>query len=181
MEMVLFSGIQAAGKSTFFKERFVDTHLRINPCSTSGALTGPLPSARRTMHSTDLEARMRQFEMALDNPVPPGFQIVARLDGRGFTRLTKEVCQFEALFDPGFRDLMAAACRHLMTCGFNVLLGRTRAGRTQSPHRGSHPDHAAGTAHRRTVTLEGRLRAGAWPPAGRPLLPRQGAGAPRRR
>ncbi len=30
MEMVLFSGIQAAGKSTFFKERFVDTHLRIN-------------------------------------------------------------------------------------------------------------------------------------------------------
>ncbi len=74
------------------------------------------------MHSTDLEARMRQFEMALDHPVPPGFQIVARLDGRGFTRLTKEVCQFEAPFDPGFRDLMATACRHLMTCGFNVLL-----------------------------------------------------------
>ena len=120
--MVLFSGIQAAGKSTFFKERFVDTHLRINPCSTSGAPTGPSPSARPTMHSTDLEARMRQFEMALNNPVPPGFQIVARLDGRGFTRLTKEVCQFEAPFDSGFRDLMAAACRHLMTCGFNVLL-----------------------------------------------------------
>jgi len=74
------------------------------------------------MRSTDLEARMRQFEAALDHPVPPGFQIVARLDGRGFTRLTKEVCQFEAPFDPGFRDLMAAACRHLMTCGFNVLL-----------------------------------------------------------
>jgi hypothetical protein len=91
MEMVLFSGIQAAGKSTFFKERFVDTHLRINPCSTSGAPTGPSPSARRTMRSTDLEARMRQFEAALDHPVPPGFQIVVRLDGRGFTRLTKEV------------------------------------------------------------------------------------------
>ena len=30
MEMILFSGIQAAGKSTFFKERFVDTHIRIN-------------------------------------------------------------------------------------------------------------------------------------------------------
>lgn len=30
MDMVLFSGIQASGKSTFFKERFVDTHLRIN-------------------------------------------------------------------------------------------------------------------------------------------------------
>lgn len=30
MEMILFSGIQAAGKSTFFKERFADTHVRIN-------------------------------------------------------------------------------------------------------------------------------------------------------
>jgi predicted kinase len=30
MEAVLFSGIQAAGKSTFFKAHFVDTHIRIN-------------------------------------------------------------------------------------------------------------------------------------------------------
>ncbi|MCK7579931.1 MAG: AAA family ATPase [Chromatiales bacterium] len=30
MEMVLFSGIQASGKSTLFRQRFVDTHLRIN-------------------------------------------------------------------------------------------------------------------------------------------------------
>lgn len=30
MEMILFSGIPAAGKSRLFKERFVDTHLRIN-------------------------------------------------------------------------------------------------------------------------------------------------------
>ncbi len=37
MEMVLFSGIQAAGKSTFFKERFVDTHLRINLFDVWGA------------------------------------------------------------------------------------------------------------------------------------------------
>jgi hypothetical protein len=33
---------------------------------------------------------MRQVETALGTPVPPGFQIVARLDGRGFIRLTKE-------------------------------------------------------------------------------------------
>ena len=30
MEMVVFSGIQASGKSTLFKTRFVDTHIRIN-------------------------------------------------------------------------------------------------------------------------------------------------------
>ncbi len=30
MEAVIFIGIQGAGKSTFFKQRFVDTHIRIN-------------------------------------------------------------------------------------------------------------------------------------------------------
>ena len=30
MEAVIFIGIQASGKSTFYKQRFVDTHIRIN-------------------------------------------------------------------------------------------------------------------------------------------------------
>jgi predicted kinase len=30
MEMLLFIGIQASGKSTFYKERFFDTHVRIS-------------------------------------------------------------------------------------------------------------------------------------------------------
>lgn len=30
MEAVIFVGIQGAGKSTFFKEKFFDTHIRIN-------------------------------------------------------------------------------------------------------------------------------------------------------
>ena len=30
MQLVLFTGIPAAGKSTFFRERFFDTHVRIN-------------------------------------------------------------------------------------------------------------------------------------------------------
>ncbi len=30
MNGILFTGLQASGKSTFFKERFVDTHMRIN-------------------------------------------------------------------------------------------------------------------------------------------------------
>ena len=30
MEAVIFIGIQATGKSTFYKERFSDTHARIN-------------------------------------------------------------------------------------------------------------------------------------------------------
>lgn len=30
MQAVIFVGVQASGKSTFFKERFADTHVRIN-------------------------------------------------------------------------------------------------------------------------------------------------------
>jgi len=30
MEAVIFVGIQGSGKSTFFKQRFVDTHIRLN-------------------------------------------------------------------------------------------------------------------------------------------------------
>lgn len=30
MEAVVFSGVQAAGKSTYFRERFADTHIRLN-------------------------------------------------------------------------------------------------------------------------------------------------------
>lgn len=30
MEAILFTGIQATGKSTFYKQNFVDTHIRIN-------------------------------------------------------------------------------------------------------------------------------------------------------
>lgn len=30
MELILFIGIQASGKSTFYKERFLNTHLRIS-------------------------------------------------------------------------------------------------------------------------------------------------------
>jgi tRNA(His) 5'-end guanylyltransferase len=46
----------------------------------------------------ELDARMRVFETANDRCVLPGMYMVARLDGRGFTRLTKEVHAFNAPF-----------------------------------------------------------------------------------
>jgi tRNA(His) 5'-end guanylyltransferase len=69
----------------------------------------------------ELDKRMRIFETAADLCVLPGIFMVARLDGRSFTRLTKEVCQFEAPFDVRFRDLMVATTESLMSCGFRVL------------------------------------------------------------
>ena len=80
------------------------------------------------MKFDELDERMRVFETALDLCVLPGLYMVARLDGRSFTRLTKEVHQFEAPFDPRFRDYMLQTAEHLMAgCGFNVVYGYTQS------------------------------------------------------
>jgi tRNA(His) 5'-end guanylyltransferase len=79
------------------------------------------------MKFDQLDERMRVYETATDYCVPPGMYMVARLDGRGFTRLTKEVCQFDAPFDARFRDLMAATASALMECGFQVRYAYTES------------------------------------------------------
>lgn len=79
------------------------------------------------MKFDDLDVKMRVYETSHDRCVLPGIYIVARIDGRGFTRLTKEVHQFEAPFDEKFRDLMVETVKHLMTCGFNVIYGYTES------------------------------------------------------
>lgn len=79
------------------------------------------------MNFDDLDKSMRVFETAHDVCVLPGIHIVARIDGRSFTRLTKEVCKFETPFDIRFRDLMVDTVKHLMDCGFNVIYGYTES------------------------------------------------------
>lgn len=75
----------------------------------------------------ELDRKMRVFETAADQCVLPGLFVVARLDGRSFSRLTKEVCQFEAPFDVRFRDFMVATTEALMNCGFRVLYAYTQS------------------------------------------------------
>ena len=74
-----------------------------------------------------LDQRMRVFETAHDHCALPGLYLVARLDGRGFTQLTRERQQFTAPFDERFRDLMMATVNHLMDCGFRVVYGYTQS------------------------------------------------------
>jgi tRNA(His) 5'-end guanylyltransferase len=59
--------------------------------------------------------------------VLPEIYMVARIDGRSFTRLTKEVHQFESPFDVRFRDLMVDTTEHVMSCGFRVIYGYTES------------------------------------------------------
>ncbi len=80
------------------------------------------------MKFDDLDQKMRVFETAHDLCVLPGLYMVARLDGRGFTHLTKEVHRFEAPFDARFRDLMIETVEYLMAgCGFNMVYGYTES------------------------------------------------------
>ena len=79
------------------------------------------------MKFDDLDKAMRVYETSCDRCVIPGMYIVTRIDGRSFTRLTKETCRFEAPFDVKMRDLMAETVRHLMNCGFTVIYGYTES------------------------------------------------------
>ena len=79
------------------------------------------------MKFNDLDLKMRVYETSQDRCVLPEMYIVVRIDGRNFTRLTKEVHQFEAPFDEKFRDLMVETVKHLMSCGFNIIYGYTES------------------------------------------------------
>ncbi len=73
------------------------------------------------------DKKMRVFEDSLDQTIVPEMYMVARIDGRSFTKLTKVKCDFEAPFDVRFRDMMVETLKHLMDCGFRVVYGYTQS------------------------------------------------------
>ncbi len=79
------------------------------------------------MNFDKLDKTMRVFETISDLCVLPGIYMIARIDGRSFSRLTKEVCQFEAPYDVRFRDMMVETVKHLMQCGFRVVYAYTQS------------------------------------------------------
>lgn len=79
------------------------------------------------MRFDDLDAKMREFEGLGDDELPLEGHVVARLDGRGFTTLTKQQLALERPFDPRLRDAMIATARHVMQCGFAVTYAFTQS------------------------------------------------------
>lgn len=73
------------------------------------------------------DKKMRVFEESLDQTIVPETYMVARIDGRSFTKLTKVKCDFEAPFDVRFRDMMVETLKHLMDCAFRVVYGYTQS------------------------------------------------------
>jgi tRNA(His) 5'-end guanylyltransferase len=79
------------------------------------------------MKYTVFNKEMRMFENSLDQKIAPDVFLVARLDGRGFTRLTKELLALDKPFDARFRDAMVETVKSTMQCGFNMLYGYTQS------------------------------------------------------
>ncbi|MBR6770226.1 MAG: guanylyltransferase [Lachnospiraceae bacterium] len=79
------------------------------------------------MKFEEFDKKMRVYEESLDQVIVPDMYLAARLDGRSFTRLTKEVCQFDSPYDERFRDIMVKTVKYLMTCGFRIIYGYTES------------------------------------------------------
>lgn len=79
------------------------------------------------MKFDDLDLKMRVYEQSIDQNILADMYLVARLDGRSFSRLTKEICNFEAPFDVKFRDMMVNTVKQLMDCGFRIVYGFTES------------------------------------------------------
>jgi len=79
------------------------------------------------MRFDDLDKKMRLYETSHDKFILPNLYVIARLDGRGFTKLTKEQHDFKRPFDSRFRDLMVDATSHLFHVGFRVIYAYTQS------------------------------------------------------
>lgn len=79
------------------------------------------------MKFEQLDRRMRVFETAHDHCVLPGIYMVARIDGRSFSHLTRVAQRFDAPYDLRFRDCMVSTVQHLMQCGFGVRYAYTQS------------------------------------------------------
>lgn len=79
------------------------------------------------MHFKDFDNMMRQYEESLDQYILPDMYIVARLDGRSFSKYTKRK-KFQKPFDETFRDMMVKTTKDLMeNSGFRIVYGYTES------------------------------------------------------
>jgi tRNA(His) guanylyltransferase len=79
------------------------------------------------MKFDELEAHFRALESRNDARLPDAQWIIARLDGRGFTRLTKRSLDLQKPFDARFHEAMRATVAHGCECGFSVRLAYSQS------------------------------------------------------
>lgn len=79
------------------------------------------------MKFNTLDSMMRVYETCNDYSVIPNMYMIARLDGRGFSKLTKRI-NFEKPFDINFSNIMRKVTHHLMdNTGIKFVYGYTQS------------------------------------------------------
>ena len=80
------------------------------------------------MNFNDLDAKMRVYEQSLEQTIPPENYLIARIDGRNFTRLTKEICKFDTPFDEHFNNMMVETVKGLVAeSDMEIIYGYTQS------------------------------------------------------
>lgn len=79
------------------------------------------------MKFEEIEVLMRKNEALSEQYILPENFIIVRLDGKGFTKLTKEKLELEKPFDERFHLAMTATMQHLFMVGFRVIYGYTQS------------------------------------------------------
>ncbi len=75
-----------------------------------------------------LDNEMRAYESVLEQKILPEMFMVARLDGRGFSKLTAETLKLDKPFDDRFRDWMIEVTKSLVNnSGFNIVYAYTQS------------------------------------------------------
>ncbi len=69
---------------------------------------------------------MRLFETINDPRIVPNMYVIARIDGKNFSGLTRRVLKVKP-FNEIIKDAMIKSARHAMDCGFDVLFGFTQS------------------------------------------------------
>lgn len=79
------------------------------------------------MNIDAMDAKLRPFELVSDYVALPELYLVARLDGRGFTKLT-EARRYEKPFDAVFHKAMVDTAEHLAAgCGLKIRYAYTQS------------------------------------------------------
>jgi tRNA(His) 5'-end guanylyltransferase len=79
------------------------------------------------MKFEEIEAFMRKTERLSEQYILPENFIIVRLDGKGFTKLTKEKLSLEKPFDKKFSLVMIDTTKHLFNIGFKVIYAYTQS------------------------------------------------------
>lgn len=79
------------------------------------------------MKFEEIETLMRRNESLSEQYILPENFIVVRLDGKGFTKLTKEKLSLEKPFDQKFSQIMIDTTKYLFNVGFKVMYGYTQS------------------------------------------------------